>query len=62
VHQQINANGNMVKSPNLVDFNETQYMLTAARDKDAYKRNAFNQEVSDKLASDRPLPDSRSRE
>ncbi|XP_064404041.1 polypeptide N-acetylgalactosaminyltransferase 2-like [Halichondria panicea] len=48
-------------SPNLVGFNETHYMLTAPRDHDAYKKNAFNQEESDKLASNRAVPDSRTR-
>ena len=49
------------RSPNLVGFNETLYLLTASRDADAYKKNAFNQEESDKLPSDRSIPDSRNR-
>ena len=49
------------RSPNLVGFNETLYLLTAPRDADAYKKNAFNQEESDKLPSDRLIPDSRNR-
>lgn len=48
-------------SPNLVGFNETHYLLTAPKDKDAYKKNAFNQEASDKLGSSRSIPDSRNR-
>ena len=47
------------KSPNLEGFNETTYILTSGRDGDAYKRNAFNQEESDKLPSDRSVPDTR---
>lgn len=59
----IHSNEAKVKppSPNLVGFNETHYLLTAPRDPDAYKKNAFNQEESDKLASDRTIPDSRNR-
>lgn len=49
------------RSPNLEGFNETHYLLTAPRDSDAYKKNAFNQEASDKLPSDRAIPDSRHR-
>ena len=48
------------KSPNLAGFNETAYILGSIKDaKDAYKYNAFNQEESDKLLSDRTVPDTR---
>ena len=47
------------KSPNLEGFNETAYIHAVRRDPDAYKRNAFNQEESDKLHSDRSVPDTR---
>lgn len=48
------------KSPNLQGFNETAYILGAVRDKaDAYKYNAFNQQESDNIASDRSVPDTR---
>ena len=48
------------KSPNLQGFNETAYILGDMRDRaDAYKYNAFNQEESDKVASDRSVPDTR---
>lgn len=46
-------------SPNLEGFNETTYIHGIQRDPDAYKRNAFNQEESDKLRSDRSVPDTR---
>ena len=46
-------------SPNLVDFNETQYILSSHKNSDAYKLNAFNQAESDKLPSDRAIPDTR---
>lgn len=46
-------------SPNLEGFNETEYILAVKRDADSYKHNAFNQEASDKLRSDRSLPDTR---
>lgn len=47
------------KSPNLEGFNETAYIYAVQRDPDTYKRNAFNQEESDKLHSDRSIPDTR---
>ena len=48
------------KSPNLQGFNETAYILGDMRDRvDAYKYNAFNQEESDKVASDRSVPGTR---
>lgn len=47
------------RSPNLEGFNETFYISTGHKDKDSYKLNAFNQEESDKLASDRKIPDTR---
>lgn len=47
------------KSPNLEGFNETEYVLTSRRDQDSYKLNAFNQAESDRLASDRSIPDTR---
>ena len=47
------------RSPNLEGFNETAYITTSHRDSDSYKLNAFNQEESDKLASDRTVPDTR---
>ena len=47
------------KSPNLEGFNETGYIYEVQRDPDTYKRNAFNQEESDKLHSDRSIPDTR---
>ena len=47
------------KSPNLEGFNETAYIYGVHQDSDAYKRNAFNQEESDKLRSDRSIPDTR---
>lgn len=46
-------------SPNLIGFNETQYLLASHKNSDSYKLNAFNQMESDKLASDRPVPDTR---
>lgn len=52
--------GNRKKySPNLEGFNETAYIYGVQQDVDTYKRNAFNQEASDKLHSDRPIPDTR---
>lgn len=47
------------KSPNLEGFNESRYITSAHKDRDAYKLNAFNQEESDKLSSDRGIPDTR---
>ena len=47
------------KSPNLEGFNDTAYIITGRRDKDSYKLNSFNQEESDKLHSDRTIPDTR---
>lgn len=48
------------KSPNLAGFNESAYILGSIKDgKDAYRYNAFNQEESDKLPSDRTVPDTR---
>ena len=47
------------RSPNLEGFNETAYIHAVQRDPDAYRRNAFNQEESDKLHSDRSVPDTR---
>lgn len=49
-----------VKSPNLEGFNETDYIAKGRHDTDAYKLNGFNQEASDKLSSDRTVPDTRS--
>lgn len=48
-----------VRSPNLEGFNETDYIAKARHDTDAYKLNGFNQEASDKLNSDRTVPDTR---
>ena len=46
--------------PNLAGFNATQYILGGLRDReDAYKKNAFNQDASDKTAIDRQIPDTR---
>ena len=50
---------NQKLSPNLIGFNETQYLLSSHKNDDAYKLNAFNQAESDRLASDRPIPDTR---
>lgn len=47
------------RSPNLAGFNDTEYISKGHRDKDSYKLNAFNQEESDKLPSDRGVPDTR---
>ena len=47
------------RSPNLEGFNESLYIGLARKDKDSYKLNAFNQAESDKLRSDRAIPDSR---
>lgn len=47
------------RSPNLVGFNETMYISTGHKDRDSYKLNAFNQEESDNLPSDRSVPDTR---
>ncbi len=47
------------RSPNLEGFNETEYIKSARKDKDSYRLNAFNQAESDKLHSDRSIPDSR---
>ncbi len=46
-------------SPNLEGFNETAYILGSPKDSDTYKLNAFNQAESDKIASDRSIPDTR---
>ena len=46
-------------SPNLIDFNETKYLVSSHKNADAYKLNAFNQVESDKLHSDRLIPDTR---
>lgn len=40
-------------------FNETRYIFTEPKDKDSYKKNAFNIAASDKLTSDRKIPDTR---
>ncbi len=45
--------------PNLEGFNQTDYIRTGHRDSNSYKLNAFNQEESDKLPSDRSIPDTR---
>ena len=58
-HQQDQSGKNKRNSPNLEGFNETAYVFAVKRDSDSYKRNAFNQEASDKLQSDRSLPDTR---
>ena len=59
-HGQPDQSGkNKKNSPNLEGFNETAYVFAVKRDSDSYKRNAFNQEASDKLQSDRSLPDTR---
>ena len=47
------------RSPNLEGFNETLYISTGHKDKDSYKLNAFNQAESDRLESDRRIPDTR---
>lgn len=47
------------QSPNLLGFNETEYIAKGHKDRDAYKLNAFNQAESDKLKSDRAIPDTR---
>lgn len=47
------------KSPNLEGFNATNYIATGHKDTDSYKLNAFNQAESDKLLSDRTVPDTR---
>ena len=48
------------QNPNTMRFNETAYILGSARDSDdAYKMNAFNQVESDKLPSNRKVPDTR---
>ncbi|CAI8012813.1 Polypeptide N-acetylgalactosaminyltransferase 2 [Geodia barretti] len=46
-------------SPNLIGFNETKYLRSSHKNSDAYKLNAFNQVESDKLHSDRLIPDTR---
>ena len=46
-------------SPNLAGFNATEYIATGHVDTDSYKLNAFNQAESDKLQSDRAVPDTR---
>ena len=51
----------MMRSPNLEGFNETTYIRGSLHDNDAYKLNAFNQQKSDELASDRSIPDTRHR-
>lgn len=48
------------QNPNTLRFNETVYILGSSRDNtDAYKKNAFNQAESDKLPSNRKIPDTR---
>jgi len=51
--------GSNRRSPNLEGFNESLYIRTARKDQDTYKLNAFNQAESDRLHSDRAIPDSR---
>lgn len=51
--------GPIRRSPNLEGFNETLYITSGRRHTDSYKLNAFNQAESDKLKSDRNVPDSR---
>ena len=46
-------------SPNLIGFNETKYLQSSHKNSDAYKLNAFNQVESDRLHSDRLVPDTR---
>eukprot|EP00731_Ephydatia_muelleri_P028154 Em0019g1027a len=49
-----------IVSPNLDGFNEAAYINGSSRDKnDPYRRNSFNQVESDRLRSDRAIPDSR---
>lgn len=48
-----------ISSPNLEGFNATEYIATGHKDSDSYKLNAFNQLESDKLSSDRAVPDTR---
>ena len=48
------------QNPNVLRFNESAYILGSSRDSaDAYKKNAFNQVESDKLLSNRKVPDTR---
>ena len=48
------------QNPNMLRFNESAYILESSRDSaDAYKKNAFNQVESDKLPSNRKVPDTR---
>ena len=58
-HQRDPSENKKRNSPNLEGFNETSYIYAVRQDPDAYKRNAFNQEASDKLPSDRSIPDTR---
>ena len=51
---------NALQNPNTMQFNETAYILTSSKaSNDAYKKNAFNQVESDKLPSNRKIPDTR---
>ncbi len=48
-----------VLKPNIANFNETFYIRSEHKDKDSYKKNAFNLDASDNLPVDRHIPDSR---
>ena len=58
-HSNLGLKNSNLKSPNLEGFNETKYITSAHKDGDAYKLNAFNQEASDRLSSDRSIPDTK---